>query len=58
MAARPLKRAIQQSIENPLAKQILEGKFSGRTRSASNTAAARCSSKGPPRDPRKKLRAL
>ncbi|MGA8052720.1 MAG: ATP-dependent chaperone ClpB [Burkholderiales bacterium] len=25
--ARPLKRAIQQSIENPLAKAILEGKF-------------------------------
>jgi ATP-dependent Clp protease ATP-binding subunit ClpB len=25
--ARPLKRAIQQEIENPLAKQILEGKF-------------------------------
>ncbi len=28
--ARPLKRAIQQSIENPLAKQILEGKFSAK----------------------------
>jgi len=25
--ARPLKRAIQQSIENPIAKLILEGKF-------------------------------
>jgi ATP-dependent Clp protease ATP-binding subunit ClpB len=25
--ARPLKRAIQQEIENPLAKQILEGRF-------------------------------
>jgi ATP-dependent Clp protease ATP-binding subunit ClpB len=25
--ARPLKRAIQQSIENPLAKAILEGRF-------------------------------
>jgi ATP-dependent Clp protease ATP-binding subunit ClpB len=25
--ARPLKRAIQQTIENPLAKQMLEGKF-------------------------------
>ncbi|HEX7026303.1 MAG TPA: ATP-dependent chaperone ClpB [Gammaproteobacteria bacterium] len=25
--ARPLKRAIQQSIENPLAREILEGKF-------------------------------
>ncbi|MDR1349172.1 MAG: ATP-dependent chaperone ClpB [Zoogloeaceae bacterium] len=25
--ARPLKRALQQQIENPLAKQILEGKF-------------------------------
>jgi ATP-dependent Clp protease ATP-binding subunit ClpB len=27
--ARPLKRAIQQQIENPLAKEILSGKFSG-----------------------------
>ncbi len=25
--ARPLKRAIQQQIENPLAKEILAGKF-------------------------------
>jgi ATP-dependent Clp protease ATP-binding subunit ClpB len=25
--ARPLKRAIQQQIENPLSKLILEGKF-------------------------------
>jgi len=25
--ARPLKRAIQQSIENPLAKALLEGRF-------------------------------
>jgi ATP-dependent Clp protease ATP-binding subunit ClpB len=25
--ARPLKRAIQQQLENPLAKEILEGKF-------------------------------
>ena len=25
--ARPLKRAIQQQIENPLAKAILEGQF-------------------------------
>jgi ATP-dependent Clp protease ATP-binding subunit ClpB len=25
--ARPLKRAIQQQIENPLAKEILSGKF-------------------------------
>jgi ATP-dependent Clp protease ATP-binding subunit ClpB len=25
--ARPLKRAIQQSIENPLSKEILEGRF-------------------------------
>jgi len=30
--ARPLKRAIQQSIENPLAKQILEGLSPRRTR--------------------------
>ena len=28
--ARPLKRAIQQQIENPLAKQILEGRFSAK----------------------------
>ena len=28
--ARPLKRAIQQTVENPLAKQILEGKFSAK----------------------------
>ena len=28
--ARPLKRAIQQSIENPLATQLLEGKFAAR----------------------------
>jgi ATP-dependent Clp protease ATP-binding subunit ClpB len=26
--ARPLKRAIQQQIENPLANEILQGKFS------------------------------
>ncbi len=25
--ARPLKRAIQQQLENPLAREILEGKF-------------------------------
>jgi ATP-dependent Clp protease ATP-binding subunit ClpB len=25
--ARPLKRAIQQSIENPLSKELLSGKF-------------------------------
>ena len=24
---RPIKRAIQQQVENPLAKSILEGKF-------------------------------
>ena len=28
--ARPLKRAIQERIENPLAKAILEGKFSAK----------------------------
>jgi len=28
--ARPLKRAIQQTIENPLAKQILEGRFAAK----------------------------
>ncbi|MBK6907773.1 MAG: ATP-dependent chaperone ClpB [Rhodocyclaceae bacterium] len=30
--ARPLKRAIQERIENPLAKQILEGKFGAKDR--------------------------
>ncbi len=30
--ARPLKRAIQQQIENPLARQILEGKFAAKDR--------------------------
>ncbi|MBT8109122.1 MAG: hypothetical protein KJO27_00215, partial [Gammaproteobacteria bacterium] len=25
--ARPLKRAIQQQVENPLAQEILQGKF-------------------------------
>ncbi len=30
--ARPLKRAIQSHIENPLAKQILEGKFAAKDR--------------------------
>ncbi|MBL8442763.1 MAG: ATP-dependent chaperone ClpB [Zoogloeaceae bacterium] len=30
--ARPLKRAIQEQIENPLAKAILEGKFSAKDR--------------------------
>jgi len=28
--ARPLKRAIQQSIENPLAREILEGRFAAK----------------------------
>jgi ATP-dependent Clp protease ATP-binding subunit ClpB len=28
--ARPLKRAIQQQIENPLAKALLEGKFAAK----------------------------
>jgi ATP-dependent Clp protease ATP-binding subunit ClpB len=28
--ARPLKRAIQQEIENPLSKAILEGKFAAK----------------------------
>jgi ATP-dependent Clp protease ATP-binding subunit ClpB len=28
--ARPLKRAIQSEIENPLAKEILEGRFAPR----------------------------
>ncbi|MRR52090.1 MAG: hypothetical protein EG825_14465, partial [Rhodocyclaceae bacterium] len=30
--ARPLKRAIQERIENPLAKAILEGKFGAKDR--------------------------
>jgi ATP-dependent Clp protease ATP-binding subunit ClpB len=30
--ARPLKRAIQDRIENPLAKAILEGKFAAKDR--------------------------
>jgi len=30
--ARPLKRAIQQRIENPLSKQLLEGRFPPKTR--------------------------
>ena len=28
--ARPLKRAIQSQLENPLAKQILEGRFAAK----------------------------
>jgi len=28
--ARPLKRAIQQSVENPLAREILEGRFAAK----------------------------
>ena len=35
--ARPLKRAIQQQIENPLAKAILEGRFA-----AGDTIAVSC----------------
>jgi ATP-dependent Clp protease ATP-binding subunit ClpB len=30
--ARPLKRAIQERIENPLARQILEGQFAAKDR--------------------------
>ncbi|MDY0048570.1 MAG: hypothetical protein RBS10_14235, partial [Thauera propionica] len=30
--ARPLKRAIQEHIENPLAKAILEGQFAAKDR--------------------------
>ncbi len=37
--ARPLKRAIQQQIENPLAKQILEGKFAAKDRIAVDVEA-------------------
>jgi ATP-dependent Clp protease ATP-binding subunit ClpB len=35
--ARPLKRAIQAQLENPLAKQILEGRFA-----AKNTIKVDC----------------
>jgi ATP-dependent Clp protease ATP-binding subunit ClpB len=31
--ARPLKRAIQQEIENPLSKAMLEGKFAAKDKS-------------------------
>jgi len=47
--ARPVKRAIQQSIGNPLAKQILEGLLRG-TPCASNSRAARCDSRNPARE--------
>ncbi|MCZ3100061.1 hypothetical protein NYZ00_19240, partial [Acinetobacter baumannii] len=30
LGARPLKRAIQQQIENPVARLILEGKFAAK----------------------------
>ncbi len=39
--ARPLKRAIQQSIENPLAKRILEGEFAPKDRVRVNCVAGR-----------------
>jgi ATP-dependent Clp protease ATP-binding subunit ClpB len=37
--ARPLKRAIQSSIENPLARQILEGRFADKDRIRVDCAA-------------------
>ena len=39
--ARPLKRAIQQSIENPLAKRILEGEFAPKDRVKVDVVAGR-----------------
>lgn len=39
--ARPLKRAIQQSIENPLAKRILEGDFAPKDRVKVDVVAGR-----------------
>ncbi len=39
--ARPLKRAIQQSIENPLAKRILEGEFAPKDRIRVDCVAGR-----------------
>ncbi|MBX9631782.1 MAG: ATP-dependent chaperone ClpB [Burkholderiales bacterium] len=39
--ARPLKRAIQQSIENPLAKRILEGEFAPKDRVKVDVIAGR-----------------
>ena len=39
--ARPLKRAIQSSIENPLAKEILEGRFAPKEVIAVDYAAGR-----------------
>jgi ATP-dependent Clp protease ATP-binding subunit ClpB len=39
--ARPLKRAIQQSIENPLAKRILEGEFVPKDRVKVDVVAGR-----------------
>jgi ATP-dependent Clp protease ATP-binding subunit ClpB len=42
--ARPLKRAIQQRIENPLSKLLLEGRFP--PKSASRSAWTRCWSLG------------
>ena len=39
--ARPLKRAIQQSIENPLAKRILEGEFAPKERVKVDVVAGR-----------------
>ena len=44
--ARPLKRAIQRLIENPLARALLEGRFppAARSRSTPTRSAARCCS--------------
>ena len=39
--ARPLKRAIQQQLENPLAREILEGKFQPGDTVAVDAAAGR-----------------
>jgi hypothetical protein len=45
--ARPLKRAIQQRIENPVAKLILEGKFGPKDVVPVDVSAASCSSACP-----------
>ena len=54
--ARPLKRVIQQRIQNPLATEILKGRFGPRaSRSASTSAAATLRSSGSTSNPRSPL---
>ena len=52
--ARPLKRVIQQQIQNPLATEILKGEFTEGTRSASTSAARNSSSRNRRRSRRPK----